>query len=264
MDRREILQPTVFVVGVFATIGMARLECAPAPPPEEYVFVQDTERWVGLSKGSSLLVGKLDANGEFTQTHRYEVGHSKAPPYTLINFPGPKPKKVYEFRSGRLIKGELTTEGNFDPETSSTIIKFEGYEFSPDAIPIWNLPGTFVKKDEAALQGKWIGEISEGTTVELVIKKPRLTWIRTSTSEGVAKRESVDFDILKVDQVQRPKEIDLRAAEGEFREKIYLGIYKLDGDKLTIRRSQPGEARPKDFEAVAGGKNPILRLKKVP
>jgi uncharacterized protein (TIGR03067 family) len=158
----------------------------------------------------------------------------------------------------------LTTEGNFVPETDSSIVKFEDYKYSPDAIPIWNLPGTFMKKDEAALQGKWSGEISEGTTVELVIKKPRLTWIRTSTSEGVAKRESVDFDILKVNQVQRPKEIDLRAAEGEFRETVFLGIYKLDGHKLTILRSQPGEARPKDFEAVEGDKNPILRLKKVP
>jgi uncharacterized protein (TIGR03067 family) len=147
-------------------------------------------------------------------------------------------------------------EGNFVPEVGSTIIKFEVYKYDLDAIPIWNLPGTFMKKDEATLQGKWCGEIGDGTTVELVIKKPTLTWIRISTSEGVAKRESVDFDIMKVDQVQRPKEIDLRAAEGKFREKIYLAIYKLDGDKLTIRRGQPGEARPKDFEAAEGDKKP--------
>jgi uncharacterized protein (TIGR03067 family) len=274
MNARGLLKLMAFVGGSIATIGSTRLECAPAPAPEEYVFVRDTDRWVGMVKkeirkgkistAEIRLVGKLDANGDFTQVYRFETPPSMSPNYTLINLPGPKPKKVYEFRSGRLIKGELTTEGNFVPETSSTIIKFESYEFSPDAIPIWNLPGTFMKKDEAALQGKWSGEISEGTTVELVIKKPRLTWIRTSTSEGVAKKESVDFDIMKVDQVQRPKEIDLRAAEGEFREKIYLGIYKLDGDKLTIRRSQPGEARPKDFEAAEGDKNPALTLRKAP
>src|ERR1700687_3858084 len=156
MDRSGLLKLMAFVAGTLATIGLTRLGCGPAPPPEEDVFVKDSDSWVAIGKVQVRLVGKLDANGEFTQTHRYEVGHSKAPPYTLINFPGPKPKNVYEFRSGRLIKGELTTEGNFVPETSSTIIKFEDYEFSPDAIPIWNLPGTFMKKDEAALQGKWI------------------------------------------------------------------------------------------------------------
>jgi uncharacterized protein (TIGR03067 family) len=250
-----------------------RLESAPAPPAEEYVFVRDTDRWVGIVKKEICkgkisreirLVGKLDANGDFTQVYRFETPPSMSPNYTLINLPGPKAKKVYEFRSERLIKGDLMLEGNFVPDADSTIVKFEDYKYSPDAIPIWNLPGSFMKKDEATLQGKWSGEISEGTTVELVIKKPRLTWIRTSTSEGVAKKESVDFGILKVDSVQRPKEVDLMAAEGEFREKVFLGIYKLDGNKLTIRRSQPGEARPKNFEAVEGDKNPALTLKKAP
>jgi uncharacterized protein (TIGR03067 family) len=263
MDRRELLKLLALVAAGLATIGSTRLECAPAPPPEEYVFVEDTDRWVGIWKGDVHLVGKLDANGDFTQTYRFEFGAAMSASFTLINHPGPKAKNVYEFRSGRLIKGDLMTEGNFVPETGSSIVKFEDYKYSPDAIPIWNLPGTFMKKDEASLQGKWRGQINEGTTLELVIKKPRLTWIRTSTSEGASKRESVDFDIMKVDQVQRPKEIDLRAAEGQFREKIYLGIYKLDGNKLTIRRSQPGEARPKDFEAPEGDKCPVLMLNRV-
>jgi uncharacterized protein (TIGR03067 family) len=264
MDRRELIKLMVFAAGGLAMISSTCVECAPAPPPEEYVFVKDTDRWVGLLNGNGLLVGKLDANGDFTETYRLKGPYSMIPSFTLINFSGPKAKKAYEFRSGRLIKGELMKEGNFVPETDSTIVKFEDYKYDPDAIPIWNLPGTYMKKDEAALQGKWSGKISEGITVELAIKKPTLTWLRMSTSEGVTKRESVDFDIMKVDQVQRPKEIDLRAAEGKFREKIYLAIYKLDGDKLTIRRGQPGEARPKDFEAAEGDKNPALTLKKAP
>jgi uncharacterized protein (TIGR03067 family) len=264
MVRNELPNLMVFAAGVFTTVAAARLECAPAPPDEEYVFVRDTDRWVGLVKGQVELVGKLDGKGDFTQVYRFERMHSMGPAYGLINFPGPKAKKVYEFRSGRLIKGELMMEGNFVPEADSTIVKFEDYKYSPDAIPIWNLPGSFMKKDEAALQGKWSGETSEGTTVELLIKKPNLTWTRISTSEGVAKKIGLDFIISNISPGKRPKEIDLMAAEGEFREKVFLGIYKLEAEKLTIRRSQPGEPRPKDFEPQEGDKNPALNLKKLP
>src|SRR5258708_4917779 len=264
MDGSGLLNLMAFVAGSLATIGLTRLECAPAPLAEDYVFVKDTERWVGILRGKIRLVGKLDANGDFTQTYRLKGPSSMMPPYSLINFPGPKPKKVYEFRSGRLIIGELTTEGNFVPEVDSTILKFEDYKYAPEAIPIWNLPGSFMKKNVAALQGKWSGKKNEETTVELVIKSSSLTWSSLPTEEGMTERVSAVFIISKIDSEKRPKEIDLTAVDDEAPEKVFLGIYKLDGDKLTIRRSQPGEARPKDFEAAEGDKNPILRLKKVP
>src|SRR6516164_2519762 len=101
MYGRELLKLMAFMAGVLATLGSWRLEGAPAPPPEEYVFVKDTERWVGLMNESGLLVGKLDANGDFAHTYRLKGPYSMIPSFTVINLPGPKAKIVYEFRSSR-------------------------------------------------------------------------------------------------------------------------------------------------------------------
>ena len=50
------------------------------------------------------------------------------------------PEEVYEFRSGRLIKGMLQESGNFIPELGSKIIDFKDYV--PNRQPrIYNLPG---------------------------------------------------------------------------------------------------------------------------
>jgi hypothetical protein len=123
------------------------------PPEPEYVFVPDTtrwvmiERWVGKEPRTVLLRGKLDAEGNFVQHAKYESIILSCPPgCTLINSPGDSPKPVYEFRSGRLIKGQLMPDGNFVPDVGSTVIHFQDYRYSPDAIPIWNLPGYFKKK----------------------------------------------------------------------------------------------------------------------
>jgi uncharacterized protein (TIGR03067 family) len=234
------------------------------------VFVKDTDRWVGIRKGTATLVGKLDEHGDFTQVYRFEKMYSMAPSFSFINFPGPKAKRVYEFRSGRLIKGDLMMEGNFVPEAGSTVLKFEDYQYSPDAIPIWNLPGTFMKKDNAVLQGKWVAEIGDEKTVEVTIKGFSLTWWTGAVAtEGDAKRIgkkvgiSVDYT-YRVNASKRPQEMDLTVSDAQTGNKVFRGIYKLDGGKLTIRRSEPGEARPKDFEAREGDKNLSITLKQLP
>jgi hypothetical protein len=116
------------------------------PAPEvKFVFVQDTDRRVAIDRGDVELIGKLDEAGNFTEKFKH-VKHTfySGPLYYRINSTDGKPRKVYEFRSGRLIKGELDTSGNFVPEVGSTVISFKDYKYSPDAIPIWNLPGKFV------------------------------------------------------------------------------------------------------------------------
>ncbi len=55
---------------------------------------------------------------------------------------------VYEYRSGRLIKGELDKEGNFLPDLPGKVIDFKDYRYSKTAIRIYNLPGSFVKPSE--------------------------------------------------------------------------------------------------------------------
>ena len=55
-----------------------------------------------------------------------------------------------------------------------------------------------------------------------------------------------------------PKGMDLNM-EGS----VGLGIYKLEGDKLTILHGEVEEARPASFDAVKNGNLTLLVLRKV-
>jgi internalin A len=59
--------------------------------------------------------------------------------------PGAK-EDVYEYRSGRLVKGTLLENGTFVPELGGKVIDFKDYHYAKDAPRIYNLPGRFVKK----------------------------------------------------------------------------------------------------------------------
>jgi hypothetical protein len=140
-------------------IAAAALFAGYHPPPAEYVFVKDVARHVGIRRGPHMLIGTLDANGNFLESLRVPAGASLSgvPPFTVINSSGP-PTPVYEYRSGRLIKGELATDGSFVPEIGSAVIKFEDYRYRPDALLIWNLPGYFMDRDKLEERRKWLAE----------------------------------------------------------------------------------------------------------
>ena len=110
-----------------------------------YKFILDNERWVAMQFGQTHSIGKLDRFGNFVPDRRWvsvRGATSGNPPYTLINA-GPRP--AYEFRSGRLILGELTESGNFVPKTGSKVVLLEDYRPGEDVLPIYNLPGRFEK-----------------------------------------------------------------------------------------------------------------------
>jgi hypothetical protein len=115
----------------------------------EYEFVQDSRQWVMMIQGDTQSIGKLDESGEFVadraflQQERHKQS-SVEPDYVVIN--APAQKGVYEFRSGRLIPGDLDEDGNFIPTLGSRVIDFNDYHYSPKAPKIYNLPGKFVRK----------------------------------------------------------------------------------------------------------------------
>jgi hypothetical protein len=118
----------------------------PEPPPAEYVFVPDTGRRVGFYRQRVTYIGKLDADGNFHAEERISIDQigSLMTRFTRIGKWGP----AYEYCAGKLVKGVINTDGVFVPDPQAPVIQFKDYRYSPTAIPIWNLPGSFKKKDE--------------------------------------------------------------------------------------------------------------------
>jgi len=115
---------------------------------DDYVFVEDLTRWVFVVRGSWYLSGSLDMNGSFLEEgERIPRGSPHSGPIHILN-DFASPTKVYEFRSGRLIVGEIQLDGSFVPEAGSKVMMFKDFKYSPDRMPIWNLPGRFVKISE--------------------------------------------------------------------------------------------------------------------
>lgn len=123
--------------------------------PQDYAFVPDPGRQCYVMRGEIRTLCKLDENGNLEEIKRFRPDEGMPPsswgyhpPFINYVGQGQAPRAAYEFRSGRLIKGELRPGGNFVPDVGSTVIKFEDYRYSEDAIPIWNLPGYFKKKSD--------------------------------------------------------------------------------------------------------------------
>ncbi len=115
---------------------------------DDYVFVPDTDRCVEICHDLTTSIGKLDAAGNFLPDDINKPrGHRRSAETRSIKILNAKPEKnVYEFRSGRLIKGELNRNGYFIPEIGSKVIDFKDYHYRPDVPRIWNLPGRFEKR----------------------------------------------------------------------------------------------------------------------
>ena len=121
---------------------------APAPPPVEYEFVPDTSVCFVQYHGDLISLGHLDEEGNFVPDSHYcniPPPLSSIPPNRPLNAPhGP----AYEYRSGRLIPGELDKKGNFIPKLRGKIISLDDYRPGTKAMCIYNLPGRFVKKEQ--------------------------------------------------------------------------------------------------------------------
>jgi hypothetical protein len=143
-----VLAVACFTLG---TLGLSATQDSPTPDPDEYQFVEDTTLWVDVIQGDTESIGKLDAAGNFIPDKRYFRSFKKGqprsavPPCTLINS---AQKGIYEFRSGRLIPGDLDDDGNFIPAVGGRIIDFKDYRYGPKAAKIYNLPGKFVRKEK--------------------------------------------------------------------------------------------------------------------
>ncbi len=101
------------------------------------------------------------------------------------------------------------------------------------------------------LQGSWtcVSALIDGKPLaDETVQQLRLTLTadRYKTQRG----EQVLFDsTYTTDASKNPKTIDMVGTEGELKGKAALGIYKIDGDVLTISYVMPGKERPMAFSS---------------
>lgn len=123
-------------------------------------------------------------------------------------------------------------------------------------------PSEEAKKELAKLKGNWtvtsyeregrkLGE-DEAKKIKFSFMDDKLTLTAgigfTGGKEGA----------LKLDPTQKPKTIDLTPADGRNKDKIFEGIYILDGDTLKMCLAAPGEKRPTEFTTKAGSKSVLV------
>ena len=118
------------------------------------------------------------------------------------------------------------------------------------------------KKDPPALVGEWAGEsgVEKGRALAL---PPGTGWVFTADGKsvltlggGAGSTEAT----YKADATKAPAELDL--SDGP-KGKPLRGIFKVEGDTLTVCLVEGDADRPTAFESAAGSKAILLTLKRV-
>jgi uncharacterized protein (TIGR03067 family) len=77
-----------------------------------------------------------------------------------------------------------------------------------------------------------------------------------TTRDGVEVKEECEVEAL--DAKAKPATIDLRITSGSDRDKTVKGIWKREGDTLTVCVAEPNRERPKAFEGQEGSGHTLL------
>lgn len=118
---------------------------------------------------------------------------------------------------------------------------------SPEAAPD-------VKAELAKHQGAWrsVSFRREGKETDAAVVR---SITRTVDGDRVVWRrdgKSFSASTVALDPDADPKALDIRADGGPGRDKVVRGIYKIEGDRLTLCTADPDEPRPTAFRADAG------------
>jgi uncharacterized protein (TIGR03067 family) len=121
-----------------------------------------------------------------------------------------------------------------------------------------------LRREVARHQGAWAvtSFVREGkaSPKELVASIVRVV----EGDHVVWKRDGKSFagTAVALDPSKDPATIDVIPDGGPSRGERVLGIYKLDGDTLTICMADPGRDRPRAFEAPEGSKQTLMTFRR--
>jgi len=122
-----------------------------------------------------------------------------------------------------------------------------------------------IKKDRTALQGTWqaISYALDGQKASAEDMK-KIKLVIDAEGKSSAQRDGKTFiaSTIKLDPTKTPKAIDMTYTEGEIQGKPALGIYKIEGDLLTICRVAPGMDRPAEFSSKPGSGYTLMTYKR--
>jgi uncharacterized protein (TIGR03067 family) len=110
---------------------------------------------------------------------------------------------------------------------------------------------TSIEKGGKKLPGDLLEKFRQ--TLEFRGEKYKVTVLDKVQEEGT----------FKTDPKKNPKTIDLMITSGRDKDKTQRGIYRLEGDTLTVSMSQPGaEERPGAFSTEEGSTFAVIVLKR--
>jgi uncharacterized protein (TIGR03067 family) len=117
------------------------------------------------------------------------------------------------------------------------------------------------------LEGTWLCTSSEMGGKKFpadVLEKIRMTLeIRGDKYKLSIMGRAQEEGTFKTDPKKDPKTIDLMVTSGQDKSKTHLGIYRLDGDTLSVSLSRPGaEERPSAFRSEQGSYVKVYVLKR--
>jgi uncharacterized protein (TIGR03067 family) len=122
------------------------------------------------------------------------------------------------------------------------------------------------KRDKAALQGEWkvVRLVEEGQLAPAdAAAKAKIIFKEDTflTQEGDDPKPNEHH--YRLNARKSPKEIDVVPSAGPHKDKVFLGIYRVDGDKLRICVAFPGGERPTKFESKPKSDAVLIVLERV-
>ena len=120
------------------------------------------------------------------------------------------------------------------------------------------------KKGAESLEGKWevtaqtvdgkMSEPEELKNVFAVVKGEKVTFLYKDKERGTATQ--------KLDPKKSPKQVDVTYEDGPLKGTTLKGIYKLEGDTLTICLGGLGKDRPTEFASKDGSGTILITNKR--